>query len=295
MTGAAPQRRVALVIGSGSVKCAAALGLWRVLQREGIGLDLVVGCSGGSLYAAATAFGYPVEQATDLSLRLFTREATGVRDRRALLRAAFPRLFGFDERFGMRSDRRVMTGLREAFGERTFADAAIPLYVAATDFRTGEQAVLSQGSVVDAIRASIAIPFVFAPHPVDGRLLVDGFLSDPLPVGVAIRHGANVIVAMGFESPYQSRVSSVGRFAFQMSSIMTNNLLRASFAFHGMAHHAEVIPVIPQFRERIRLFDTGRIPYIVEEGERAMEEQMPYLRRLLAAAPAAAATQPTPA
>lgn len=295
MTGAAPQRRVALVIGSGSVKCAAALGLWRVLQREGIGLDLVVGCSGGSLYAAATAFGYPVEQATDLSLRLFTREATGVRDRRALLRAAFPRLFGFDERFGMRSDRRVMTGLREAFGERTFADAAIPLYVAATDFRTGEQAVLSQGSVVDAIRASIAIPFVFAPHPVDGRLLVDGFLSDPLPVGVAIRHGANVIVAMGFESPYQSRVSSVGRFAFQMSSIMTNNLLRASFAFHGMAHHAEVIPVIPQFRERIRLFDTGRIPYIVEEGERAMEEQMPYLRRLLAAAPAAPATQPTPA
>ena len=286
---APPQRRVALVIGSGSVKCAAALGLWRVLQREGIGLDLVVGCSGGSLYAAATAFGYPVEQATDLSLRLFTREATGVRDRRALLRAAFPRLFGFDERFGLRSDRRVMAGIREAFGDRTFADAGIPLYIAATDFRTGEQAVLSQGLVADAIRASIAIPFVFAPHPVDGRLLVDGFISDPLPVGVAIKHGANVIVAMGFESPYQSRVTSVGRFAFQMSSIMTNNLLRASFAFHGMAHHAEVIPVIPQFRERIRLFDTDKIPYIVEEGERAMEEQMPYLRRLLAAAPAAPA------
>ena len=286
---APPQRRVALVIGSGSVKCAAALGLWRVLQREGIGLDLVVGCSGGSLYAAATAFGYPVEQATDLSLRLFTREATGVRDRRALLRAAFPRLFGFDERFGLRSDRRVMAGIREAFGDRTFADAGIPLYIAATDFRTGEQAVLSQGLVADAIRASIAIPFVFAPHPVDGRLLVDGFVSDPLPVGVAIKHGANVIVAMGFESPYQSRVTSVGRFAFQMSSIMTNNLLRASFAFHGMAHHAEVIPVIPQFRERIRLFDTDKIPYIVEEGERAMEEQMPYLRRLLAAAPAAPA------
>ena len=51
--------------------------------------------------------------------------------------------------------------------------------------------------------------------------------------------GADVIIAMGFESPYQSRVSSVGRFAFQMSSIMTNNLLRASFAFHGLAHHGD--------------------------------------------------------
>ncbi len=282
---AAPQPRVALVIGSGSVKCAAALGLWRVLRREGIGLDLVVGCSGGSLYAAAIALGYAPEQATSLSLRLFTREATGLRDRRALLRAAFPRLFGFHERFGMRDDRRVVAGIREAFGDRTFADAQIPLYIAATDFHTGEQAVLAEGRIADAVRASIAIPFVFAPHEVGGRLLIDGFMSDPLPVGVAIREGANVIVAMGFESPYQSRVSSVGRFAFQMSSIMTNNLLRASFAFHGLAHHGEVIPVIPQFRERIRLFDTDRIPYIIEEGERAMEAQMPYLRRLLAAAP----------
>lgn len=283
-TSAAAQPRVALVIGAGSVKCAAALGLWRVLRREGIGLDLVVGCSGGSLYAAAIALGYAPEQATELSLRLFTREATGVRDRGALLRAAFPRLFGFHERFGLRDDRLVLAGIREAFGDRTFADAGIPLHIAATDFRTGEQAVLSSGDVASAIRASIAIPFVFAPYEVDGRLLVDGFMSDPLPVGVAIKEGANVIVAMGFESPYQTRVTSVGRFAFQMSSIMTNNLLRASFAFHGLAHHGEVIPVIPKFAQRIRLFDTDKIPYIVEEGERAMEAQMPYLRRLLAAA-----------
>ena len=71
------------------------------------------------------------------SPRLFTREATGQRDRAALLRAAFPRLFGFDERFGLRSDRKVIAGIREAFGERTFADAAVPLYITATDFRTG--------------------------------------------------------------------------------------------------------------------------------------------------------------
>lgn len=283
---APPPKRVALVIGSGSVKCAAALGMYRVLQREGIGLDLIVGCSGGSLYAATIALGYTVEHATELSVRLFTREATGLRDRRALLRAAFPRLFGFDERFGLRNDRQVRRGIETAFGDRTFADAATRLYITATDFHTGEQVVLEQGRIRDAIRASIAIPFAFAPWEVDGRLLIDGFMSDPLPVGVAIKEGASVIVAMGFESPYQKRVTNVGRFAFQLSSIMTNNLLRASFAFHGMAHHGEVIPVLPQFRERVRLFDTGKLPYIIEEGERAMEAEMPYLRRLLAAVPA---------
>ena len=187
-----------------------------------------------------------------------------------------------------------MRRLGEAFGDQRVDDTRIPLFITATDFHTGEQVVLQRGRVVDAIRASIAIPFAFKPWEVDGRLLIDGFMSDPLPVGVAMREGANVIVAMGFESPYQTRVTSIGRFAFQMSSIMTNNLLRASFAFHGLAHHAEVIPVIPRFGERIRLFDTGKIPYIIDEGERAMEEQMPYLRRLLAAAPAPAAS-PAPA
>ena len=116
------------------------------------------------------------------------------------------------------------------------------------------------------------------------RLFVDGFLCDPMPVGVAIKHGANVIVTLGFESPYQHRVTSVLRFAFQLSSIMSNNLLRANYAFHNLAHHTEILPIIPQFRERISLFDTDKIPYVIEEGERAAERELPYLRRLLGTA-----------
>jgi NTE family protein len=279
-------RRVALVIGSGSVKCAAGLGAYRALRRAGIGVDMVVGCSAGSLFAAAIALGYEADEAAAMASRLWTKELTSRPDRRALARAAFPRLLGFDANWGLRDDRAVMRRLAETFGDRGFADARVPLFITATDFENGEQVVLREGRLVDAIRASIAIPFAFRPHRVDGRLLIDGFMSDPLPVGVAIREGANVIVAVGFESPYQSRVSSAGRFAFQLSSIMTNNLLRASFAFHGLAHHGEVIPVIPQFTQRIRLFDTEKMPYIIEQGEQAMEEQIPYLRRLLEAAPA---------
>jgi len=287
----APARRggrVALVIGSGSVKCAAALGAYRVLQREGIEVDMLVGCSAGSLFASMIALGHDPETCASMAAGLWTSDLTKLPDRRALLRAAFPRLFGFDARWGLRSDARIMARMVEAYGDRTFADARIPLFVTATDFHTGEQVVLRDGRLVDAIRASIAIPFAFRPHEVDGRLLIDGFMSDPLPVGVAMREGANVIVAVGFESPYQTRISSAGRFAFQLSSIMTNNLLKASFAFHGLAHHSEVIAVIPRFEQRIRLFDTEKMPYIIEEGAQAMSEQVPYLRRLLAAAVPAA-------
>jgi NTE family protein len=273
---------VAVVVGSGSVKCAAALGLWRVLQRAGIEVDLLVGCSGGALFAAGLALGLSADEVQDAARRLFTREATSRRDRMALWRAAFPRLFGFDERWGLRDERPLNAALRAGFGDHTFADTRIPFLCTATDFKTGEQVVIDDGLLRDAVRASIAIPFAFAPHRIGDRLLVDGFLSDPLPVGVAVREGADVIIAMGFESPYQTRVRSAGRFAFQVSSIMTNNLLRAAFAFHGAAHHGEVIPILPRFERRVGLFDTSQLPYLINEGERAAEEQLPYLQRLLA-------------
>ncbi|MEO8216764.1 MAG: patatin-like phospholipase family protein [Acidobacteriota bacterium] len=274
-------RSVAVVIGAGSVKCAAAIGLYNVLKREQIAVDRLVGCSAGSIYAALMANGFDGSTAAEMTMRLWTEEITGQRNRRALLSILFPRLFGFGDRFGMRSDTLIMSRLKDAFGEKRIEDAQIPLHITATDFRNGEQVVMSEGSLVQAIRASIAIPFIFAPIPVGDRLLMDGFLSDPLPIGVAMREGSDIIIAMGFESPYQSRISSPTRFAFQLSSIMTNNLLKSTYAFHNIAHHAEIIPIIPQFKKRVRLFDTARIPYIIEEGERAAEEQMPYLRRLL--------------
>jgi len=279
-------KRVALVIGAGSVKCAAAIGLRKVFQREGIELDMVVGCSGGSLYAATMALGHDAQTIADMTRRLWTREITERRSYSAWLRMLLPGVFGFDERFGLLDDRVIMDRLRAAFGDATFADARIPLYIVATDLRNGEQVVLSRGGLVDAIRASIAIPLLFAPHPIEDRLLVDGYLSDPLPVGVAIKEGADVIVAMGFESHFQSRITSLPRFSLHLTSLMTNNLLRAKFGLHNLAHHGEVIPVIPKFTQRISQFDTDKIPYIVEEGERAAEEQVPYIRRLLEREPA---------
>jgi len=279
---------VAVVIGSGSVKCAASLGLINVLNRAGIGIDMLVGCSAGCLYATIIASGKTTADAMDMTRALWTSTIARKHNHRALLRTAFPKLFGFDSRYGLRDDTLVVQRLEAAFGDSRIENMKIPLHLTATDFANGSQAVFSRGRAVDAIRASIAVPFLFSPWPIDGRLYLDGYMSDPLPVGVAMREGANIIVAMGFESPYQDDINSVGRFAFQVSAILSNNLLKSQFSFHGLAHHAEIIPIIPQFTQHIRLFDTEKIPYIIEEGERAAQEQLPYLTRLLAAQSATA-------
>lgn len=271
---------LALVIGSGSVKCAAALGAWKALQAAGIRLDRVVGCSGGSLYAAALALGYELQAVEAMTLDFWTGDVLA--GYASNLRAVMSGEMDFNERSGLVDDGPLMARLAQAFGERRFEETSLPLRLVATDFRSGEKVVLSQGRLLDAVRASIAIPLVFPPWEVGGRLLTDGAASDPLPVDVAIQEGARIILALGFELPYRARLRSFNAVQNQLNTIYTNNLLRAAHAFHNLAHHAEIISLWPEFDRLVSGFDTKQFPYIIEQGRLAMEAQLPYLRRLLA-------------
>lgn len=280
-TSSTSENRLALVIGSGSVKCAAALGLWKVLQREGIALDMVVGCSGGSLYATGIALGEDVEQFVENTLELW--KADVMSGYASNLRAAMSREVSYTERSGLIDDELVWERLCRAYGQRTFAQAQTPLYLVATDFYTGDRVVLTQGRLVDAVRASIAIPMIFPPWEVNGSLLTDGAVSDPLPVDVAIKEGAQIILAMGFELSLRTRMRSFNAVQTHLNAIYMNNLLRAMFAFYNAVHHAEIISLWPDFGEEISSFDVDKIPYIIEMGEKTAEEHLPYLQRLLEA------------
>ena len=271
--------RLAIVIGSGGVKCAAAVGMWRVLQAEGIRPDIVVGCSGGSLYAAAMALGMDARQAEQHSFTLWQGLFSRVHYR-SLLRSLLPGRLGFSERMGLVDDRGIDNALRELFGDLRFADTAIPLHIATTDLHSGERVGLSSGAVFDAVRASIAMPLLLRPWPVAGRLLIDGGTSDPLPISLAIREGADTILAMGFETPTTGRMGSLLGVARQALSTTTNHLLRSTYAFYSAVHHAEIVPIMPEFETPISVTDTDRLPDIIESGERATLDVLPYLRQL---------------
>lgn len=271
--------RLAIVIGSGGVKCAAAVGMWRVLQAEGIQPDIVVGCSGGSLYAAAMALGMDALQAEQHSFTLWHGLFSRVHYR-SLLRSVLPGRLGFSERMGLVDDRGIESALRELFGEARFTDTAIPLHIATTDLRSGERVGLSSGAVFDAVRASIAMPLLLRPWPVAGRLLIDGGVSDPLPISLAIREGADIILAMGFETPGLERMSSLLGVARQSLATTTNYLLQSTYAFYSAVHHAEIVPIMPEFEAPISVTDTDRIPDIIARGERATLDVLPYLRQL---------------
>ena len=132
-----------------------------------------------------------------------TSSITDQHNRRAWLKAAFPRLFGFDARFGLRDDRMIMERLNAAFGDARIEAMSTPLPLPRPTPRTAVRRC-SSGCVIDAIRASIAVPFVQSladrRSPLYRRLHVG---SAPGRRGDA--EGAEVIVAMVSIAPIRSR------------------------------------------------------------------------------------------
>jgi len=273
------KKRISLVIGSGGIKCAAAAGLWRVLQSENIEVDSVVGCSGGSMYAAVIANHVDVKVMEDWSRSLWTSDIMhGYTEN---LKATKDGSLRFNERSGLVDDSVMNRKLQDLFGEWKFSDLKIPFKVVATDLLAGEKVILSEGNVFDAIRASIAIPIIFPPWEVNGRLLIDGAVSDPLPIDVAIQDGADIIIAMGFPLDYRARFRSMTAVQEQLNSIYINNILTSTYAFYNLAHHAEIFPIIPEFEGTVSMFDVDKIPDVIEQGEQAALKQLPHIKRLL--------------
>ena len=273
------RNRLSIVIGSGGVLCAASLGLSKALRREGLMPGMAVGCSGGSIYAATIALGMDPDEAQRQTLNLFTSDV--FEGYASNLKAALSGETRFTETSSLIDDTIMYDRLRTAFGERTFQDTVFPLHIVATHFYSGERVVISSGSILDAIRASIAIPMIFSPWKIDGQMLVDGAVCDPLPIDVAIQQGSDVIAAVGFEMPIRKRMNSYTAVTTHFNSLYMNNILKSTFAFYNAVHHAEIIPILPDFDKPVGTFDTQQIPYIIAQGETAAEEHIPYIKQLL--------------
>ncbi len=182
--------RVGLALGSGSARGWAHVGVIRALERAGIRPDLVCGTSIGALVGAAYAAG-ELERFEQWLLGLGLRDVLSFLD---------VRMSG-----GMIKGERLMEFFRLNFIDRPIEDLPIPFAAVATELDTGAEVWLREGSTVAALRASIALPALFAPAVHEGRLLVDGALVNPVPVSLARAMGADIVIAVDLSSDVLGR------------------------------------------------------------------------------------------
>lgn len=274
--------RLALVLGSGGVKSIAALGVAEVLFEAGLKPDLVVGCSAGAVFGALLACGHAPREAMAMATRLWSRDITSERKPGAwfdLARCGFQRdaKVPFGDRFAMRDDRLIRERLRAAFGATTWDELSCTFRVRATDAHTGGPVTLEHGLVWEALRASVALPFLFAPLRLDGRTLVDGSVCDPLPLSAA--SDAQAVVAVGFDVPMPKHVRGPTRLATRVTASLTNNLMQAQVAAH---QRPNTFVLMPELGRRVGLFETDAMPYLIEQGRQAARQVLPSLLKSMA-------------
>jgi NTE family protein len=274
--------RLAFVLGSGGVRGIAAVGIADVLAREGVRPDLVVGCGSGALFGAAIALRMTPKEALQTATDLWSRGLMRRHRWRGWLQLLAPKLTGFGDDFSLRDAGLIERRIRDTFGQRRLEDVPTALRVTATDAASGEPVVLTQGRLADALRASIAVPFLFPAVPVDGRRLVDGVISDPLPLSAAA--DARAIIALGFQGTMPRRVERASHLFAQVSTAMINNLMQARSAA-ARAAGQRVLHIELALPRRAGRWETAALPELFEAGRRAALAQMPQIMALVEGRP----------
>ncbi|MCL6505496.1 MAG: patatin-like phospholipase family protein [Bryobacteraceae bacterium] len=179
--------KTALVLCGGGAPGAVEVGLYRALVELGVQFDFVVGSSIGAVNGALIAAGLSPAEIEEHWRRLRTRDVLGPRWQAIRLLWGAPSIY---------DNHRVRTFLQQVLPVYWFHQLKVPLYVVATDLKTGEAVVLDQGDLIEALLASTALPGVFPPMLWRGRQLVDGGLSDNVPIDVAVAHGAGRVIGI---------------------------------------------------------------------------------------------------
>ena len=183
--------KTAFVLAGGGSFGAIQVGMMHALAASGVSADMVVGSSVGAINGAYYA-GAPTLKGV-LELETIWR---GLR-RQDVFPVTWRTMMGFIwRRDFLISHDGVRKLLEDHLPYRNLEDAQLPLHIVATDIVTGDSVVLSEGSAVDAIVASTAIPGAFAPVPYKGRYLADGAISSNTPVRIAVAKGARRLIIL---------------------------------------------------------------------------------------------------
>lgn len=282
--------RLGLVLGSGSARGWAHIGIIRALEEAGIRPDLVVGCSIGAFVGAAYADG-DLDKLEQWVTRLSWQDVLGLMD------------VGLDG--GFIKGEKLMTFFQRQFVDVDMNALPLPFACVATDLETGREVWLRDGSVSAAVRASLALPGLFSPVLRDDRLLVDGGLVNPVPVSLARALGADVVIAVDLGSdivgkalrPQNGSAPSgwagrllttlgLGRLTDMppVTSILATSIhiMQTRIARSRLAGDPADVLLAPRLAQ-LALMDYHRAPEAIAEGRATVLRMMPAIEHALSA------------
>lgn len=298
MTTSTKKPVVGLALGGGSARGWSHIGVIRVLEQAGIYPDIISGTSIGALVGAVYAAG---------ELSRFEQWIVGLK---------FSEIVSYMDislNSGLLKGERLMEFFRKDYVDRPIEALPIPFAAVATSLNTGAEVWLRKGSTLDAVRASIALPGLFEPSLIDGQVLVDGGLVNPVPVSLARAMGADIVIAVDLSSNIQGEDLQTDNTPVQIPEpkddwvsklknglenvlptsapkaehlpsildVITSsiNVMQVRITHSRMAEDPPNIIVTPHLAH-INLLDFHRAKEAIDEGEKAMKAVLPSLMYL---------------
>ena len=280
---------VGIALGGGAAFGIAHLGVLKVLEENNIPIDLIAGCSQGSLIGIGYAAGISIDEMINMAYTLGRRQNA--------LMALDPTL----TKPGLLAGNKFAEIFRPLLGNKTsFKDLVLPCRTVATDVESGERVWLGAGPLIDAFRASASVPMVFSPIKIDGRVLVDGGVSDPVPAEMVNMMGADLCVAVNVVPPLKKGVENAVSKTFRvmrwfnplswienssglpnMFDIIMNAMQTLQYELGNFKAISADVLINPELSD-FTWIEYYRSEELVQRGIQAAEQAMPAIKRAYA-------------
>ncbi len=244
--------RVGLALGGGVARGLAHIGVLSVLEEAGVPIDCIAGTSMGAIIGAAYCAGLEVDDLRKIAARTGWLQVS-----RPLFSAS-----------GLFTFTRMERWVEDNIGEFDVCDLSIPFAAVASDLITGERVILSEGRMCTAIRASCSVPGFVPPVETDGRMLVDGGITDNIPADVARMLGADYVIGVDIFMPALRRF--LGPFSQGIAAIET--LVRHA----GQGSNECDCLIVPHMEGR-SYFKFSDYERLIALGEEATRQQLPSI------------------
>jgi len=264
------KRKIGLALGSGGAKGLAHIGVLKVFAKEHVPIDYLAGSSIGAVIGALYAAGRDPEYLEHILL-----ESTWKTNLRFI---------DFSLRGGFVKGKKIQSLLHHLIRNVDFSNLRLPFTAVATDFATGEEVHISQGDLLAALRSSYAVAPVFKPICFEGRLLVDGGLSNPVPVNVVRDMGAHMAIAVNLEGGNFVGDTEVMRTSIRSVSIRSVNIMAHNLAIKSVAQADILIePKVDTFGlvQLKEFLDKDRMKRYIRLGEKAAKKALPEILHFL--------------
>lgn len=251
-------KKLSLVLGSGGLRGMAHIGVLKVLEEENVPIHSIVGCSIGSLIGALYASGYSAKRLKRMTNHLRKRE---------WLDFVMPRM-------GLFAGKKILTVMEMMTRQCNIEETKIPLYIVATDLIAGKEVIWRSGSIAEAVRASCAVPGIFAPFAKDGRLYADGALVNPTPVDVARKMGADIVVGVDLAHGTSCvKIKNIFDVVLRSIDVVEQQIGRDKYKEADLMLCPAVGHISPS--------DFDKISECIRIGEETARVHIPEIRRLL--------------